>query len=110
MDMGSEIEIDLPAAVCEVFEDLASAVERAAAFLKSSGEADRVSRILIAGGGAVLPGLRDFLASREQVPVEVVNPLNRLEIDTDRVDAQQWAEHAAQYSVSVGLALRKVAG
>lgn len=110
MDMGSEIDIDLPAAVCDVFEDLASAVERAAAFLKSSGEADQISRILIAGGGAVLPGLRDFLASREQVPVEVVNPLNRLEIDTDRVDAQQWAEHAAQYSVSVGLALRKVAG
>jgi type IV pilus assembly protein PilM len=110
MDMGQEIEVDLPATVCEVFEDLASAVERAAAFLKSSGEAERVSRILIAGGGAILPGLRDFLASREQVPVDVVDPLNRLEVDTERVDAQQWAERAPQFSVSVGLALRKVAG
>jgi type IV pilus assembly protein PilM len=111
LDMGGgEADIDLPATVCEVFEDLVSAVERAAAFLKSSGEAEKVSRILIAGGGAALPGLRDFLAAREQVPVEIVDPLNQLEIDTDRVDAQQWAERAPQFSVSVGLALRKVAG
>jgi Tfp pilus assembly PilM family ATPase len=58
-DAGGEVQVDLPAAVCEVFEDLASAVERAAAFLKSSGEAEKVSRIPSpAAGGS--PGLRDF--------------------------------------------------
>jgi type IV pilus assembly protein PilM len=106
---GESEEVDLPESVREVFEELVSAVERAAAYLKSSGDADRVTRILLAGGGAGLPGLKDFLASRQQVPVEVVDPLARLEIDTDRVDAREWAKQAAQYSVSLGLALRKVA-
>lgn len=106
---AAEGEVDLAGTVREVFEDLASALERAVAYLKSSGEAEKVSRILLAGGGAGLPGLRDFLAGREQVPVEVVDPLARIQIDPERVDARQWAADAAQYSVSVGLALRKVA-
>jgi type IV pilus assembly protein PilM len=107
---ASDPEIDLPQTVREAFEDLASGLERAVGFLKSSGEADQLTRILIAGGGATLPGLSDFLASRVQVPVEVVNPMQRLAIDSNRVDAQAWAEQAPIYSVSVGLALRKVAG
>jgi type IV pilus assembly protein PilM len=105
----SDAEIDVQENVREVFEDLASAVERASAFLKSSGEADQVTRILLAGGGANLPGLSEFLAGRQQVRVEVVNPMARLEIDSERLDVRAWAEQAPLYSVSVGLALRKVA-
>ena len=101
-------EIDLAGTVGEVFEDLASAVERAAAYLKSTGEAEGVTRIFIAGGGAGITGLREFLAERQQVEVEVVDPLARLEIDPSRVDAEKWAAQAPQYSVAVGLALRKV--
>jgi len=106
---NSNLEVDLTGTVREVFEELVSAVERAAAYLKSSGDAENVTRILLAGGGASLPGLKEFLASRQQVPVEVVDPLAQLEIDPERVDAREWAEQAAQYSVSLGLALRKVA-
>jgi type IV pilus assembly protein PilM len=106
---GGSIEVDLAGTVREVFEELVSAVERAAAYLKSSGDAENVTRILLAGGGAGLPGLKEFLANRQQVPVEVVDPLAQLEIDTNRVDAREWSEQAAQYSVSLGLALRKVA-
>jgi type IV pilus assembly protein PilM len=105
----SDSEIDVSESVREVFEDLASAVERASAFLKSSGEAEQLTRILLAGGGANLPGLTEFLAGRQQVRVDVVNPMARLEIDSDRLDARAWAEQAPLYSVSVGLALRKVA-
>ena len=72
-------------------------------------EQSKLTRILLAGGGANLPGLSEFLAGRQQVRVEVVNPMARLEIDTDRLDARAWAEQAPLYSVSVGLALRKVA-
>ncbi len=106
---AGDADVDLQTTVTEIFEDLASAVERAVAYLKSTGEADGVTRIFIAGGGADVTGLREFLVARAQVEVEVVDPLARLEIDTERVDAAQWAEQAAQYSVAVGLALRKVA-
>ena len=105
----SDAEIDVSESVRDVFEDLALAVERASAFLKSSGEAEQLTRILLAGGGANLPGLSDFLAERQGGRVEVVNPMARLEVDSDRVDARLWAEQAPIYSVSVGLALRKVA-
>ncbi len=105
---GVDVDVALAEAVADVFEDLASAVERAAAYLKSTGEAEGVTRIFLAGGGAGITGLRDFLIQRQQVEVEVVDPLAQLEIDTDRVDAEKWAAQAPQYSVAVGLALRKV--
>ena len=102
-------EPKLPELMREVFEELAQAVERAAAFLKSSEEAEAVSRLLLSGGGAGVPGLAEFLANRLQMPVEMIDPLQRLEIDADRVDTERWHSEAAQYVVSVGLALRRAA-
>lgn len=101
--------LDLPALVREVFGDLAQAVERAGAFLQSSEESGAIARLLLAGGGAHIPGLAEFLASRLQIPVEVVDPLLGLEIDADRVDAEAWNAEAPRFAVSVGLALRRAA-
>jgi type IV pilus assembly protein PilM len=102
-------DVDLPELVQEVFEDLAQAIERAGAFLRSSEESEAITRLLISGGGANTPGLAEFLANRLQVPVEIVDPLQSAEIDADRVDIEQWNAQAPQYTVSVGLALRRAA-
>lgn len=99
----------LPELVREVFEELAQAVERAAAFLKSNEEAEEMSRLLISGGGAHTPGLAEHLANRLQMPVEVIDPVQRLDIDADLVDTELWNAEAPQYAVSVGLALRRAA-
>ncbi len=100
---------DLTPHVEGVFEDLAQAVERAGVFLKSASEDEQVSRLFLSGGGANVPGVAEYLANRLQIPVELVNPLQRLEIDEDRVDTEQWNTEASQYVVSVGLALRRAA-
>ena len=92
-----------------VFDDLAEAVERAGAFLKTSDENEQVSRLMLSGGGAHTPGVAEYLANRLQIPVELVDPLQRLEIDEDRVDTELWYAEAPQYAVSIGLALRRAA-
>jgi type IV pilus assembly protein PilM len=92
-----------------VFDDLAEAVERAGAFLKTSDESEQVSRLMLSGGGAHTPGVAEYLANRLQIPVELVDPLQRLEIDEDRVDTELWYAEAPQYAVSIGLALRRAA-
>jgi type IV pilus assembly protein PilM len=98
---------DLSSHLGEVFEELAQAIERAVVFLKSNDEEAPISRLLLSGGGAHVRGVAEYLANRLQLPVELVDPLQRLEIDADQVDAEQWSSEAPQYAVSVGLALRR---
>ncbi len=102
-------EVNLQAMVQEVFEDLAQSIERASAFLSASEESDSISRLLVSGGGANVRGLAEFLADRLQIPVDVINPLQTVDIDAEQVDTELWSAQAPQYAVSVGLALRRAA-
>jgi len=102
-------DVDISEHLKSVFDDLAEAVERASAYLKTSDETEQVSRLLLSGGGAHIPGVAEYLANRLQMPVELIDPLQRFEIDEDRVDTELWYAEAPQFAVSVGLALRRAA-
>ncbi len=73
--------IDVAPIVQTACEDLSVQLDRAIAYLKSSGDAEKVGRIILSGGSARVPGLKEFLNMRHQVPVEVVNPLQKLSYD-----------------------------
>src|SRR6476659_5811153 len=73
-------------------EELAVGIERAAAFLQSaSRSAGGVSRIYTTGGGSRIPGINQVLADRLRLPVQMANPVERLQVadgvfDTMEVD------------------------
>jgi len=98
--------IDVGQVVQATCEDLSVQIDRAIAFLKSAGDADRVDRILVSGGSARVPGLTDFLGARHQVPVAVVNPIQRLEFDPGLFGTDSPDSVAPLLTVAVGLALR----
>lgn len=98
--------IDVASIVQATCEDLSVQIDRAVAYLRSAGDADRVDRILISGGSARVPGLTEFLNARHQVPVEVVNPLQRLLVDPDLFDGDSPDSVGPVLTVAVGLALR----
>jgi type IV pilus assembly protein PilM len=92
--------------VREVAEDIATALDRSLAYLRTSGEADAADRLLLSGGGAKLPGLVPFLADRFSAEVEVANPLKRISYDESLFGTTSVDEVAPVLTVGVGLALR----
>src|SRR4249920_806899 len=60
-------------------EGIATALDRAQAYLRTAGEAGSISRILVCGGSALTPGMTDFLNRRFRVSAEIVNPLSRVQ-------------------------------
>lgn len=76
----------------------------------SQSQIQRFDRVLVDGGGALLPGLVPWLQVRLGVPVELVNPLDAIPMTPTRVGAarQPRKEHTPAFTLAMGLALRDV--
>lgn len=88
-------------------ETLATALERAQAYLRTTGETGPVSRLMLCGGGSLTPGLAPFLEGRFSVTTEIANPLARIEYEPSLFGDKDPVSVAPFLTVGVGLALRK---
>ena len=78
-------------------------------FLKAAGDADKIDEVVLSGGGAHIPFLREILSEKHGMDFTVHNPLDGIdfeegvfgeyESDLDRI--------APLLTVGIGLALRK---
>ena len=88
-------------------EELATGIERAAAFLQTAARSSSgLSRLYTSGGGSRIPGLTKVLGDRLRLPVEMTNPLKRLQVDPAAFDGMNIDEVAPLLMLPVGLALR----
>ncbi len=91
-------------------EEMALGIERAAAFLQTSGKpAGQLSRVYLTGGGSRVPGLAEVLADRLKVQVSAAHPIERLDVAPDAFDGLSMDEVAPLLMLPVGLALRAAA-
>jgi type IV pilus assembly protein PilM len=91
-------------------EELAVGIERAAAFLQSSSRsASGLGRLYTSGGGSRIPGLTRTLADRLRLPVQIANPLERLQVADGVFETMTLDEVAPLLMLPVGLALRTAA-
>lgn len=91
-------------------EELAVGIERAAAFLQSgSRSAGGISRIFTTGGGARIPRLNKVLSDRLRIPVQLANPIERLQVAEGVFDLISVDEVAPLLMLPIGLALRNAA-
>jgi type IV pilus assembly protein PilM len=91
-------------------EELAIGIERAAAFLQSSSRSGgQIRQLFLVGGGARVPGLAKVLSDRLRVPVELANPLGRLNVADGVFDEMNMDEVAPLLMLPIGLALRTAA-
>ena len=89
-------------------EGLATALERAQAYLRTAGEAGPVNRIMLCGGSSLTPGLSEFLHRRFGVSAEIANPLARVQYDPALFAGQDVMKVAPLLTVGIGLALRRL--
>jgi type IV pilus assembly protein PilM len=91
-------------------EELAVGIERAAAFLQSaSRSAGGIGRIFTTGGGARIPRLTRVLSDRLRIPVQLANPLEKLQVADGVFDSHAVDEVAPLLMLPIGLALRSAA-
>jgi len=99
---------DIGPVIEQACEALGLALDRAQAFLRSTGEANAVTRIILCGGSAMTPGLTDYLNRRFGVPTEIANPLSRIAYDPALFAGQDVTRLAPMLTVGIGLALRRL--
>jgi type IV pilus assembly protein PilM len=101
-----------PGALRSLIEDrideLAVGIERAAAFIAAQGSGgDAVGRVFLSGGGACVHGMVDVMANRMGVRAEVANPIQRIAVRPEVMEAVPMEQLAPLLMLPVGLALRQ---
>ncbi|MFO7915210.1 MAG: type IV pilus assembly protein PilM [Candidatus Krumholzibacteriales bacterium] len=89
--------------------DLSLGIERSISYLKAAGDSDKIDRVVLSGGGARIPFLKDILSEKHNIEFSVLNPL--LGVDYEEGVFAEYEDNieeiAPLLTVSVGLALRK---
>jgi type IV pilus assembly protein PilM len=87
-------------------ETLAMEIGRALQLFTTSTQYQKVDQILLAGGGAMIPGVDEVVAQRTGIPTMVVNPFSNMTVGS-KVRPQQLAVDAPSLFVACGLAMRR---
>ncbi|MBL9106579.1 MAG: type IV pilus assembly protein PilM [Myxococcales bacterium] len=90
----------------QVSEAIAAEVHRSLMFFLGSVNDNSPARIVLAGGSALVPSLRPALAERSRLPVALLDPFARVQVDPRRVDLAALRTCAPIAAVAFGLALR----
>lgn len=109
---GRQVEGVSPAAVKPVinliFNELKSEIRKTFEFYRSNTTEGRIDNILLSGGTSNLESIIDFFSQEFDIPVEIVNPFNNIEINEKKFDLDFVKEMAPVFNVAMGLALRAV--
>ncbi|HET9742568.1 MAG TPA: type IV pilus assembly protein PilM [Terriglobales bacterium] len=88
----------------QVTEIIVLEIQKTFDFFRATAGGEHIEKIYLAGGSSVIPGLMEALRQEFSMPVEVLNPFQRVRASGDDSDLVQ--QNAGQLAVAVGLALR----
>jgi type IV pilus assembly protein PilM len=89
-----------------VTEILLLEIQKTFDFFRQTTSTENIQHIYISGGTAKIEGLLDQLKAEFNIPVEIINPFQRVLVDGKKFDVGYVDEIAPRMSVAVGLALR----
>ena len=87
-------------------ETLAMEIGRALQLFTTSTQYRKVDQILLAGGGAMIPGIDEVVAQRTDMPTQVVNPFANMAVGP-KIRPQALTADAPSLFVACGLAMRR---
>jgi type IV pilus assembly protein PilM len=89
-------------------DPICSEIERSVEYFRSTFGAENINRILLSGGGALIPGMVADLGHRLGIETEIINPFKKIQLN-NKVFKPESAEGIGPIAaVGVGLALRKI--
>jgi type IV pilus assembly protein PilM len=91
-----------------VSEDFAGELRKTLDFFTATSGADRVDEIVLAGGGSGVLNLDATLRDKFGIPVSIMDPFRRINVDESAFNPEELAEIAPSMAIAVGLAIRKL--
>ena len=89
-------------------EDLAAELQKTIDFFVATSSVDRLDRVMLSGGGALVANLETILQERFQANVELLNPFRNIRYNESDFDPDWINSNAPAMAVAVGLAIRTV--
>jgi len=90
----------------QVTEIIVLEIQKTFDFFRATASGEHIERIYIAGGSSKVPGLVDALRQEFSLPVEILNPFQRILPPLDAMENEILEQNPGQLAVAVGLALR----
>lgn len=90
----------------QVTEIIVLEIQKTFDFFRATASGEHIERIYIAGGSSKVPGLVDALRQEFSMPVEILNPFQRILPPSDSLENDILDQNPGQLAVAVGLALR----
>jgi type IV pilus assembly protein PilM len=90
----------------QVTEIIVLEIQKTFDFFRATASGEHIERIYIAGGSSKVPGLVEALRQEFSLPVEVMNPFQRIIPPSDSLESEILEQNPGQLAVAVGLALR----
>jgi type IV pilus assembly protein PilM len=110
--LGGEVEgVDaaaLSTVLSESADSLAQEIQRSLDYFSATSADDKVGRLFISGGVVRMAGISEVLEQRLGVPVEILNPFRRIEIDEEHFDPEYVQAVSPLFAVGMGLAMRRL--
>ncbi len=89
-------------------DPICSEIERSVEYFRSTFGAETISKILVSGGGGMIPDLVAGLGRRLGIETEIINPFKKIQLDKKVLAPESAGSIGPIAAVGVGLALRKI--
>jgi type IV pilus assembly protein PilM len=90
----------------QVTEIIVLEIQKTFDFFRASAAGEHIEKIYLAGGSSKVPGLVEALRQEFSMPVELLNPFQRVTPPVEGHGAELVEQNPGQMAVAVGLALR----
>jgi type IV pilus assembly protein PilM len=92
--------------VRSISELLLLEIQKTFDYFRQTTSSDPIQAIYLAGGTARIKGLADLLKAEFSVPVEIIDPFRKIQVNPAKFDPAFISEMGPRMTVAVGLALR----
>ncbi|HEX8436296.1 type IV pilus assembly protein PilM [Archangium sp.] len=106
-DSDAVVPQEVERVLMSVAEQVAGEIQRSLDFYAGTAVDATFTKVYLSGGTAKIPALFKTIESRVGVPVEILNPFRKIDVDNRKFDPSFIMEVAPMAAVAVGLALRR---
>lgn len=106
-DADAVVPQEVERVLSNVAEQVAGEIQRSLDFYAGTAADANFSKVFLSGGTAKIPALFKTIEARVGVPVEILNPFRKIDVDNRKFDPAFIMDVAPMAAVAVGLALRK---
>ncbi len=94
--------------ISDAMDHLSQEIQRSLDFFAATSSDQKVGRVYLSGGVVKTPGLVNILQKRLGTPVEIMNPLRNVSIDSSKFDVEYVESVSPFLAIGVGLAMRRL--